>query len=85
MFSDVARILTRLCTLKGSLPQGSPTSTIVAALSTVELTDRLDQFASNHNASYTQYVDDVTVSGPKHMIKMTPLLGNNNSAGRLGG
>jgi retron-type reverse transcriptase len=53
----------------------SPTSTIVAALSTIELTNRLDQFASNHNATYTQYVDDVTVSGPRHMAKMVPLLG----------
>jgi hypothetical protein len=72
---DVARMLTRLCTLNGSLPQGSPTSTIVAALSTIELTKRLDQFATNHNATYTQYVDDVTISGPRHMARMAPVLG----------
>ncbi len=71
---DVARNLTRLCTLNGSLPQGSPTSTIVAALSTIGLTNRLDQFANNHNATYIQYVDDVTVSGPRHLDRMAPLL-----------
>ncbi len=64
----------KLCTLNGSLPQGSPTSTIVAALSTIELTKRLDQFANNHNATYTQYVDDVTISGPRHLDRMAPLL-----------
>lgn len=40
---DVAGILTRLCTLNSSLPQGSPTSTIVAALSTTRLSNRLEQ------------------------------------------
>ncbi len=72
---DVARTLTRLCTLNGSLPQGSPTSTIVAALFTIGLTHRLDQFANNHNATYTQYVDDVTIPGPRHLTGMTLLLG----------
>lgn len=72
---DVARILTRLCTLNGSLPQGSPTSTIVAALATISLSNRLDRFAVNHGATYTQYVDDVTISGPEHMARMVPLLG----------
>lgn len=72
---DVARILTRLCTLNGSLPQGSPTSTIVAALSTVRLSNRLEQLANRHIATYTQYVDDVTISGPEHIDRMVPLLG----------
>ena len=72
---EVARILTRLCTLNGSLPQGSPTSTIIAAFSTIRLTNRLEQFATRHGATYTQYVDDVTVSGPEHIARMTPLLG----------
>ncbi len=71
---NVSRYLTRLTTLNGSLPQGSPTSTILAALATEPLAKRLENFVKGHRASFSQYVDDTTVSGVEHVQKLIPTL-----------
>lgn len=71
---DVARYLTILTTLNGSLPQGSPTSTIVAALVIRPLAERLAGLARHHRADYTQYVDDITLSGPAHVARLIPTI-----------
>ena len=61
--SEVARILTRLTTLNGGLPQGSPTSTTISNLVTLNLSRRLYGFAKVRGAKFSQYVDDYTFSG----------------------
>ena len=66
---NVSRILTRLTTLNGALPQGSPTSTIVSNLVTLPLTKRLYGFAKVRGAKCTQYVDDYTFSGNKRIAR----------------
>jgi len=71
---DVARYLTRLTTLNGCLPQGSPTSTILAAIASEPLAMRLGKLAVQHRAQYSQYVDDVTISGPEHLGRLVPLV-----------
>lgn len=60
---DVARVLTRLTTLNGALPQGSPTSIAVSNLVTLNLSKRLHRFAKVRGADCTQYVDDYAFSG----------------------
>lgn len=60
---DVARYLTRLVTVDGAVPQGSPTSTIVAALVTRRLGRRMERMAERNGAIATQYVDDLAISG----------------------
>jgi len=72
---DVARYLTRLTTLNGCLPQGSPTSTILSALVSEPLAIRLQKLAIQHKAENTQYVDDIHFSGPCHIAKLVPLVG----------
>ncbi len=71
---NVSRYLTRLATLNGSLPQGSPTSTILAALVTEPLAKRLDNFAKGHCAGYSQYVDDNSVSGVEYVQNLIPTI-----------
>lgn len=71
---NVSRYLTRLTTLNGSLPQGSPTSTILAALVTEPLAKRLDNFAKGHRAGYSQYVDDTSVSGVEYVQNLIPTI-----------
>lgn len=66
---NIARILTRLTTLNGALPQGSPTSTIISNLVTLPLTKRLYGFAEARGAKCTQYVDDYTFSGNKRLAR----------------
>jgi retron-type reverse transcriptase len=71
---DVARILTRLTTLNGGLPQGSPTSTVVANLVILPLADRIKSLADKHNCDYSQFVDDGTISGPAYIENLRPLI-----------
>jgi len=71
---DVARILTRLTTFKGALPQGSPTSMMVANLVLLPLAHRLGRLAKQHDAEYRQFVDDVAISGPRHIVRLVDLV-----------
>lgn len=59
-----ADVVARLCTFRGALPQGAPTSN--ALLDAVLATFDLDVvgFASRRSVEYTRYVDDVALSGP---------------------
>lgn len=60
----VARYLTKLTTFKGKLPQGAPTSPIVANLVFVKTGKRLQEFATENNLTFTSFVDDLTFSSP---------------------
>lgn len=71
--SDVASLLTRLTTVSGQLPQGSPTSTALANLLLAgPVDDQLAREAQALGARYTRYVDDMTFSGrdPRPLINM---------------
>jgi hypothetical protein len=72
--ADVARILTRLVTFEGQLPQGSPTSTAVANLVILPLAHRLCRLAQKHGCDYSQFVDDGTVSGPGYIERLRPVI-----------
>ena len=71
---DVASILTRLVTLHGGLPQGSPTSTAVANLVIMALAGRIQTLAEGHGSDYSQFVDDGAISGPAYLEKLRPLV-----------
>jgi len=72
--AEVARVLTRLVTLDGGLPQGSPTSTAVANLVIVPLAKRLNGLATSHASDYGQFVDDGAISGPGYIERLRPLV-----------
>ncbi len=72
--ADVSRILTRLVTFERQLPQGSPTSTVVANLVILPLAQRLHKLAEKHGCDYSQFVDDGTVSGPAYIENLRPLI-----------
>lgn len=71
---EVADVLTKLTTYGGRLPQGSPTSTMLANFAIQDLAFRLFRLAEKHGAEYTQFVDDITISGPKHLIELESLI-----------
>ncbi len=54
--------LVRLCTYRGSLPQGAPTSPALSNLVNFELDDALSMLARRAGAVYTRYGDDMTFS-----------------------
>ena len=60
---DVARLLTKLCTVNGKVPQGASTSTDIANLVFRKTDYRLDGLASKHGLAKSRYVDDISFSG----------------------
>ncbi len=60
--ADVSKMLTELTTYKGSVPQGTPTSTHIANLVPLEIDKSLKQMCEQHDIIYTRYVDDLSFS-----------------------
>jgi hypothetical protein len=59
---EAAGLLARLCTQRGGLPQGAPTSPRLSNLLNFRLDARLAALARAHGAAYTRYADDMTFS-----------------------
>jgi RNA-directed DNA polymerase len=62
--SEVARLLTKLTTRKGLLPQGAPTSSAIANLVLARPVDAPTRIQAENGATvFTRYVDDIGLSG----------------------
>ncbi len=59
---SVSRILTKLTTFKGRIPQGAPTSSTVANLVFIKTGDILQELSSKYSLTFTSFVDDLTFS-----------------------
>ena len=56
-------LISQLCCLNRTLPQGAPTSPHLANLAFYECDLKLKEFALDHSLNYTRYADDMTFSG----------------------
>lgn len=59
---EVSAVLADLCTYKGRLPMGAPTSPVLSNLVSLELDNDYQDFADLHNMVYTRFADDLTFS-----------------------
>jgi len=64
-----ASCLANLCTYRGRLPMGAPTSPVLSNLICIRLDERMEQLAKNQKWIYTRYADDMTFSGKKPFKK----------------
>lgn len=64
---EALEILVQMCTYKGHIPTGAPTSSILAFLSHKDLFDEIAEYMSKRDITFTLYVDDITLSA-KHGI-----------------
>lgn len=62
---DVAALLARLCTYRGSTPIGSPVSQVLAYHVVRPMLDELQQMAQREGIRFTCYVDDLSFSGER--------------------
>lgn len=60
---DVASILTKLTCFDGHLPQGSPSSPILAFFAYVDMWDDISAIVSESECRISIYTDDITISG----------------------
>ncbi|MCG8550187.1 MAG: reverse transcriptase family protein [Desulfobacterales bacterium] len=59
----VSRLLTRLCTVNGCVPQGGSMSMDIANLVCRKLDDRISGLCARYGVEYTRHCDDMTFSG----------------------
>lgn len=68
-YGDVeASFLTALSLYNDHLPQGAPTSPMLANITCIRLDYRLAGLAKKIGADYTRYADDLTISGSESII-----------------
>ena len=65
---EALEILVQLCTFRGHIPTGAPTSSILAFLAHKDLFDEIAEYMEKRDITFTLYVDDITLSA-KHGIK----------------
>jgi retron-type reverse transcriptase len=60
---DIADTLTKLVTLNGRLPQGSPCSPILAYFAYCDMWERIGDIVAAASCTLSIYADDITISG----------------------
>lgn len=69
----IARILTKLTTIKRQVPQGIPTSTLIANLVFKPTDEKIAQLAKENHIKFTMFVDDITLSSKIDFKSLLPL------------
>ncbi len=62
-------ILTKICTVDKSLPQGAPTSPYLASMVCSKLDKKIFIYCKNRNFTYSRYFDDISISGKNILQK----------------
>lgn len=80
-YPDIARFITRICTTKGSIPQGCPTSSYLASIVLQDRATSIFQKFIDTGFKVTVFVDDITISAPfdfkdKTLLILEELRGN---------
>lgn len=79
----VSMMLTNICMLSGSLPQGAPSSPMLSNLIFQKIDNRLFQYCRNRNIMYSRYADDLTFSSKvldvRHLISYVKMLLSNTN------
>ncbi len=71
--SSAATVLAHLCCYKSRLPQGAPTSPVIANFVARALDTDLQDLARSNHATYTRYCDDITFSFSVRTSQNLPL------------
>lgn len=69
---EIARTLTKLTTHNYQVPQGVPTSTLIANLVFKPVGDRIQALAKENNIKFSIFVDDITMSSSIDFYKKVP-------------
>ena len=75
---NIAGIFTSMCTYKGKLPQGAPTSPKLSNLTCLRLDNRLQGYVGKKGIVYTRYADDLSFSSfsQGRILSVLPMIKN---------
>lgn len=77
---EVSIKLAELCTFNRVLPQGAPTSPMLANIALEEFDIEMLKYSSKYSLSYSRYADDLTISGDcdisPHVCEMKKMINN---------
>ncbi|WP_316822580.1 reverse transcriptase family protein [Pedobacter gandavensis] len=68
--SNVSNLLSKLCTLNESLPQGAPTSPYLSNLYMINIDESIATYCLPKNIRFTRYADDLAFSGTFDEIEL---------------
>jgi len=72
---EQAQEIVEICSLDGVLPQGAPTSPILANIAVKQMDLRLAKLAESRKAIYSRYADDLTFSSSdSHLNSLIPAI-----------
>lgn len=72
--NHVSTVLANICTFKGRLPQGAPTSPYISNIICKGLDYRIQKLCDRSNSVYTRYADDITISGKRGIETIIPII-----------
>ncbi|MGH7488659.1 MAG: reverse transcriptase family protein, partial [bacterium] len=72
--SEVAGLLTKLTTFQHRLPQGAPSSSIIANLVMEPVHREINKIARAYGLHWTMYVDDIAISGARARDAIIPVI-----------
>ena len=70
---EAAGLLTKITTWQNQLPQGAPSSSALANLALLRVDVRITRLTEQQGFHYSRWVDDLTFSGSKRLIKFRRL------------
>ena len=65
---EVATVLAHICCFNGVLPQGAPTSPVVANMIARRMDREMQELSKKNGFMYSRYVDDITLSTKKKIV-----------------
>lgn len=70
MSKEEKKALAKLCTYRGAVPQGAPTSPAISNLVSIPMDREINSYCLNNDLVYTRYADDMTFSKKDGKINM---------------
>jgi hypothetical protein len=66
---ELAKLLARITTIRGYLPQGPPTSPLLCNFVLSDMAREIEALCTANNLAYTQFIDDICISGDDHVTR----------------
>lgn len=63
------KTLAKICTNKGRLPMGAPTSPVLSNFACIEMDQELEQWCLLNQITYSRFVDDLSFSSDSHITE----------------